>query len=212
MGFNNMVSDKKRNSGKRNLRSDSFLEALRDLGGGVAKSAAQDVVGGVAENAFRQMVGKPFGELQPSESLDMKRLSWESALREREKRQFQQEFAHLRRQEKTIWTKAEQETQMQIKVILEELKKLAISTQKLSEEVKIAAEQAPVAPGTYHVSFFEKLRQTIVLFRKRVEESATWLSAFNQKAKKRNYYWAQVKKSGTKFMLSQERYMATQAG
>ena len=211
MGSSDMTSNSKRKSQKA-FRSDGFLEALRDLGGGVFKSAARDVVGGVTEEALHQATGKPSDEFRPNQSLDMRRATREAAFQEKERQRFQREFGYLRRQEKTIWTRSQQETQMQIAAILEELKKLATSTKQLSQKVKVAAEQAPVAPGTYHVSFFEKLRQTIILFRKRIEESATWLSAFNQKAKKRNYFWAQVKKSGTKFLLSQERYMATQAG
>jgi hypothetical protein len=127
-------------------------------------------------------------------------------------RRYQEQFWRVRRQEQLVFSRKEQETQLQIKSILEELKKLVDSTQNLTKEVEIAAKQVPVEPGVYHLSFFEKLRQAIVLFKKRIEESATWLAAFNQKAKRRNYYWAQVRKSGTKFMLSGERYMSTSAG
>lgn len=127
-------------------------------------------------------------------------------------RRFEQEFRQPRPVEKLVFDQNQQEIKLQVAAIQEELKKLALSTQNLAKEVKTAAQQTPVEPGVYHVSFFEKLRQTLVLLKKRIDESATWLAEFNHRAKKRNYYWAQVRKSGTKFMLSQERYMATQVG
>ena len=134
------------------------------------------------------------------------------AEKERFFRRFEQEFRQPRAAEKLVFDQTSQEVKLQIAAIQEELKKLALSTRSLTKEVKIAAQQTPVDPGVYHLSFFEKLRQRLILLRKRVDESATWLNASNQRAKGRNYYWRQVKKSGTKFMLSQERYMATQAG
>jgi len=76
----------------------------------------------------------------------------------------------------------------------------------------VASKLEPVEPGVYHLNFFERPKQAIIIFRKKIEDSASWLALFNQRAKKRGYYWTQFKKSGTKFLLSQERYMATQAG
>jgi uncharacterized phage-associated protein len=92
------------------------------------------------------------------------------------------------------------------------LKNLAVATKDLVQEVEKATKIEPVDPGLYHLNFFEKLKQTIITLRKKIEDSANWLALFNQRSKKKNYYWSQVRKSGTKFMLSQERYMATQAG
>jgi len=127
-------------------------------------------------------------------------------------RRFQEEFQQVRPVEKLVFNQADQEIKLQVTATQEELKKLALSTQNLAKEVETAAVQTPVNPGIYHLNFFERLRQKIILLKKKIDESATWLGEFNQRSAKRNYYWAQVKKSGTKFMLSQERYMATQAG
>lgn len=179
---------------KQTANTDGFLEALRNLGGTVSDS-----------------LGK-VGELKPNQSLNLNELKQGQEYREKQRWQFQQDFLDIRKQEKLIWTRAEQETKLQITALIQELKKIAESTKELAKEVQIAAVQAPVEPGSYHLSFFENLRETILLFRKHIQESASWLAAFNQKAKKRNFYWRQVRKSGTKFMLSSERYMATQAG
>lgn len=202
-----MDSNQKRTNRKR-INNQKFLEALRGLGDGVVDSAANDVVKGVAESALNQVTGRKTGELKPDQAVDLKEIGQE----ERKASDFQREFFELQRQEKTIFTRGEQETRLQIAAVLEELKQLAQSTKGLAKEVEIAAHQVPVEPGTYHLNFFEKLREAILTFKKRVEEATTWLAAFNQRSKKRSYYWTQVKKSGTKFMLSQERYMATQAG
>lgn len=195
-----MAYNPKNNHKKKLPKTDSFLEALRDLGSGIP------------QEAFNQITGRKSGELKPNQTLNLDQLTKIEERQEKQKRQFLQEFLDIRRQERLVWTKKEEDTRLQIATVLEELKKLASATKDLAKEADIAAKQVPVEPGVYHLSFFERLRETLILLRKRIEESATWLTAFNQKANRRNNYWAQVRKSGTKFMLSQERYMATQAG
>jgi len=185
--------------------NDSFLEALRNLGGEVVNSMNQDIFKKIPQEAINQIVGKKSGELKAGEELDFKKI-------ETLPTSFSQDFLDIRRQERIVWRQEEEKVRLQITAILEELKKLAAATKNLAQETEIATEQIPPQPGEYHLSFFEKLRQTLILIRKRVENSATWLATFNQRAKRRNFYWGQVRKTGTKFMLSQERYMATQVG
>jgi hypothetical protein len=207
--------DPKKKRKTRPIRSDSFLEALRDLGSGFVDSATHDLAEGLAESAAGQIIGQPkrnFGNLAPNEALDLTKIRSQEAPKESVRQPLVQEFADLRRQEKMIFTRKEQEVKLQIKAIQEELRKLAESTEGLAQEVKVATMQVSVEPGVYHLTFLESLRQLIELFRKRVENSKSWLSLANHRAKKRSYYWSQVGQSGTKFMLSQERYMATQAG
>lgn len=206
------MTSKTKNNKRKLASTNNFLEALRDLGNGIVDSAVDDVAKGVPREAYSQVMGKKkSGELKPNQTLDLKEIA-QAVPQEKPTFDFQREFLSIRRQEKLVWTRAEQETKLQIAAVLEELKKLASSTKLLAKEVEVAAKQVPVEPGVYHLNFFEKLRKTIILLRKKIDESATWLSAVNHRAKRRNYYWAQVKKSGTKFLLSQERYMATQAG
>lgn len=114
--------------------------------------------------------------------------------------------------ENTLFTLKEVQVKRQVEEILAELARLAQATQNLAKEVKTAVETPPVVAGVYHLSFLQKIRETIVLFRQKVEQSTTWLSLFNQRNQKQGYYWGQFKKSGQKFMLSQERYSATQVG
>ena len=194
-----MASNKK--SSKKKGISDNFLEVLRELGEGTIDTTVDQITG-----------RKRSGELKPDETIELEQFARETVEREKFTQEFEQEILGLRHREKLVYTKEQQEIKLQIKAIQDELKKLAESTQGLAKEVEIAAKQVPVEPGVYHLTFFEKLRQIIIQFRQRIEDSRTWLAASNQRAKRRNYYWSQVKKSGTKFMLSAERYMSTQAG
>jgi hypothetical protein len=207
----NDVSGQNNKKKKKRLVNKNFLEALTELGGGVAKSAVRDLAGGVAEASLNQVTNRQIsGELKPDQPVEVVPTPQEAQL-ERQTERFHQEYLDINRQEKLVYKETERETRMQIAVVLEELKKLSVSTKKLAKEVEIAAHQVP-EPGVYHLNFFTKLRQTLKSLRKKIDDSSTWLSAFNQRAGKKGYYWGQVKKSGTKFMLSQERYMATQAG
>jgi hypothetical protein len=75
-----------------------------------------------------------------------------------------------------------------------------------------AIEEEVTTPGTYHLNFFEKLKQFIILMRKQVQDSQSWLEMSYSRKKAQNGYWSGFKKSGTKFSLSSERYMATSSG
>lgn len=201
--------DKTKSKKKRPVSSDNFLEKLRELGEGLGDSVAQDVIEGIPSTAADQIFGrKKSGTLKPNEALSLDEIKE----REQFRRQLNREFFQVRQEERLVFKQEEQRTQLQIKAIQEELKKLVESTKDLVKEVEIASKLEPVEPGVYHLNFFERLKQLIVTFRKKIEDSASWLSLFNQRAKKKGYYWTQFKKSGTKFLLSQERYMATQAG
>jgi hypothetical protein len=193
----------------------NFIEALKDLGSSVVNATRQESTGvgkGILEHLGGLDSFHSQGELQPNQPIDFDTLQKkEKELRLKEIR-VQEEVVSLRKQEKILYSRQEKEIQLQIKAIQEELKKLARSTEGLAKEVKVATIQAPVDPGTYHISFFARLKSFIFEFRKRIQDSQTWLSTLNQKSQKRCHYWFAVKKSGTKFMLSQERYMATQAG
>jgi len=195
-------ASKKINQKKRVSSTDSFLEGLRNLGEELLDSTVNDAAKGFPQEVINQIIGKKSGELKAGEELDFKKLTTEEKV-ETFPPSFSQDFLDIRHQERIIWKQEEEKVRFQIAAILEELKKLSTATKNLAKEAKVASEQVPVNPGEYHISFFEKLRQALILIRKRVENSVTWLATFNQRAKKRNFYWAQVRKAGTKFMLSQ---------
>lgn len=201
--------DTKRQAPKvKRLRNDGLIEALRGLGTGTAKSVTNDLLTPLPDDLFRQTGLRPqrnFDKPAPAEMsyFEEKEEFWRKRLGRSDA---------VRHEEKLVFVAKERETKVQIGTLLEEVKKLATAVQKVEKEVEITAFQAPVEPGVYHVSFFQKIISFLRSLTQKIEDSAHWMAAFNSKAKKRSYYWGQVQKSGTKFMLSQERYMATQVG
>jgi len=132
-----------------------------------------------------------------------------------EEKLLQKKFERLQQvhyQEQVVFNQKNQETQVQIKAIQEELKSLAGSMKNLDKEIDKAIDQIPVKPGVYHVNFLEKIKQAIILLKKRVEDASTWLEAFNQRAAKKRDYWPKAKTLGTQFSQSSERYVATSVG
>ena len=139
---------------------------------------------------------------------------WQQQLEQerRAKLEQQRSFEIRRRQEHLIFSQKELARQQQITALQDQLQQLLTEVKGLGQEIEVAVDQQIVAPGVYHVNFFEKLRQLIKLMRQKIHDSATWLAAFNHRARGKMGYWGQVQTSGTKFMLSHERYMVTQTG
>lgn len=197
-------------------RPANFIEALKDFKGGFKKQA-KDISFGVGSSAIDQLTGFDRPSMQPESgqiSPD-KPFNFAEFLKSREQQIKQQErllYERRYREERLVFSSKQEEVKLQIKAIQEEIKKLADSTDGLSYEVKKAALQAVVSPGIYHVSFFERIRRIIQFVRKQIAESRTWLETMNNRSRKQSYYWGRVKQSGTKFMLSQERYLSTQVG
>jgi hypothetical protein len=118
----------------------------------------------------------------------------------------------MREEERARLLRQEAQNREQIKVIQEEIRLLAKSSGELSIEVETATYQATLNPGVYHKNFFSHLKSLLVAIRKKVVDSRHWLAEHNTRARKKGFYWGQVQKSGTKFMLSAERYMVTSTG
>ena len=96
--------------------------------------------------------------------------------------------------------------------VVTEIKILAKSTGTLATQVEMAVAQAPANPGVYHKNFFNQLLSFMKILRQKVQDSSHWLSVTNSRARGKSYYWGQVAASGTKYMLSSERYMVTSTG
>jgi hypothetical protein len=192
---------------QRRLKRDGLIESLRDLGGSTVKSLKDDFLTELPKDVFEQTGLRPQGKpdrFPPQET---------AYFEEREfLRRGLRQAEIIRHEEKLVFTSKERETTTQVAVLVEEAKKLANALQSLENQVEVATFQAPVEPGVYHVSFFQKLISFLRTLTAKIEDATHWAATCNTKAKKRSFYWGQVQKSGTKFMLSQERYMATQAG
>lgn len=210
------MADKKPKKQTKQYVDPNPIEAIRDIGSGVAQST-QDLAKGMVTDWWEQMLGtgaysekskeKKGGDLQEGQEIN---------LAENKKQTFVEPALNYRREilggEKKIQQESTRVIEMQIREIIVELKKLTSSSKELQVQFKQATvEQLPVNPGKYHINFFEWLLITIKTARMRVEESANWLSMFSSKKKKRQY-WSMFKKHGTTFGLSNERVVATQTG
>ena len=195
-----MAASSTQRSARRPVRApDSFLEALQELGKGVVSEAKIQVT-----NVVTQDIPQSFGlggELKPDQPVSVE------SLHKTEVR-----LNNRLQEERLLYLRSETETKQQITAVLQEIQSLAKSTGQMAHEVQIATMQAVVNPGVYHRSFFDQLRTLIKTIRAQVQESRHWLATQSARASKRSYYWGQVGASGSKFMLSSERYMVTSTG
>lgn len=205
----------KQNTKKSNSR-DSFLESFRDLGSDFYSTAKDDLIKKGSKDIFDSLF--PFNQPSPPKQENsgnpFNPFPMEAELERKYRSQLRQTEI-VRREEKVLFTRQQKETQQQVVSLQEEIKKLAKTTADLASEAKeaeITAMQELPEVGTYHLNFFARLRKLIAELRSQIQESSFWLAAWNKKAQKRNYYWNQFKKSGSKFLLSSDRYVATQAG
>lgn len=192
------------------------LETLRDIGSSAAQQMRQEAAK-IPTNFMEQLGVRPYGknfsgELEPGESLEindvfsgqheeLKKLRQQTALERR-----------LLEEERIQVEKKTNELRIHLTAIREEIIVLAKNTENLAEETQIAAMQAPIEPGVYHVIFFEKLLEFINSFRKKIEEAGVWLHAVNKRASKKNAWGANYKKHGAKYLLSGEHYVTRSAG
>jgi hypothetical protein len=206
-----MIVVDKKNPKKKIITSDSILESLRGIGNSTNSSLKRDLLRKVPEDAA-EMLFRPKriqGELKPNEEVSFEDREPELR-REFERRLRQQELVH--RQEIQVFSAQKEEEKRRVETLQAEVIELAKDIGELDKETKVAAIQQTVNPGVYHEAFFIKLISFIKSLRKKVGDASAWLATVNARAKKQPFYWRQVKKSGTRFMLSQERYMSTQAG
>ena len=199
---------------KRNaVVHDNFLEALRDLGKGVVdevKTQAKQIVASDLPESFG-ISGS--GVLNPNESVSLSQLqSAESRGEQQAESRFRQQLAELQRQQEAFASRQTAEIRQQILALKQEIQTFAKSAGEFAQEVQKATAQIPSRPGIYHKNFFIHLREVIMTLRKRVESSRNWLATANARAGKRGFYWGQISKSGTKYMLSSERYMVMSTG
>ncbi len=192
----------KRNVAQKN--HTNFVEALKGIGSQTASSISHDVVGGVSKDFLAAFTGSP--NARPN--------NYESS-RDIEAK-IRAESEHLKRHkeitETKIFDRKEIEAKAKIEAIKDQLRLLVKDLAAMDLQLEKAIEEEIVSPGTYHVTFFEKMRKFIIDLRKRVVESANWLATSYGRQQDQKSYWGNVKRSGTKYMLSQERTVATQAG
>ena len=183
--------------------NDNVLETIRSIGSSVGKTVTHDVAGQIGSDILRQLTFSPpkTGELKPNETIDFteRRAEMPQPIRPAE---------HLR----PVVRSEDVAIKQQIEAVRRELVALAQSVKRLHQEIHNAVMDVPVAPGVYHLNFFEQLKTFLVALRSTIDDSSTWLSAFHARGKKKMGFWGLYKKHGTQFGLSNERTLATQAG
>ncbi len=195
-----------------NRQPQNFAEALKSIGGYTLKSATKDLIGGVATDLVSGLTG---GATQPADYAPGRNEFLNEWIQPKDS-QIEQDLIRRSRLKELnstpVFDRNQEQINRQIKELQEQLAMLAKELSNLGTGVQKAIEEQIVNPGTYHVSFFEKLKTFIMTLRKQVHDSANWLEVSYSRRSAQNHYWGNVKKSGTKFMLSQERYMSTSAG
>jgi hypothetical protein len=200
----------------KNNKYSNVIESLKDVGSGTVKSIKEDFINKIPDDFVEQLFGSNIskntsGEIVPGESLEFSEVL--TGVRE-EKEILQKQISFERRlfeEEKVQVQKKTNELRIQLKGVMDEVFVLSKSTQDLGQEIQIAAMQAPIEPGVYHVIFFEKLLEFVKSFRKKIDEASVWLHTTNKRAEKKNY-WAKYKKHGAKFLLSADHYLTRSAG
>lgn len=204
--------------GAKISQKTAVLESLRDITQDTTNSVKKDLISETSRDFIRELVGiavpekRISGTIEPGQTIEMEEvLTGKLEENERLKKQLILE-RNLRLQEHARTAKKQQELRVEIHALVEETGKLAHATIGLSQEIEIASIQAPASPGVYHVVFFEKLREFISSFRKKIENASVWLSAYNARARKLRTFWGQVGISGAKRLLSAEDYSGRSAG
>jgi len=156
---------------------------------------------------------------KPFEALDS---TGEAAKLKEEKQEIEKRYQErlllqtqrIEREQREVYSRERRETQLEIKALQEEVRLLAQKTDKLEKSLDQAAYQEVIEPSIYDISFLQRLRTWIKRFRERVENASIWLEVWNQKTKKRNFFWSMFasKKGGAQFLLSGESYLSRSAG
>ncbi|PIR59336.1 MAG: hypothetical protein COU69_01075 [Candidatus Pacebacteria bacterium CG10_big_fil_rev_8_21_14_0_10_56_10] len=120
-----------------------------------------------------------------------------------------------------VFNAREQQVKREIDQLRQELRLLVSDVGQLNKDIDIAVAQEVVNPGqtgAYHLNFFQKLKQLIMLLRQRVKSAATWLSytraIVSKKRSKRGPTLGMTGKAGKKThdLMHHEMSQATSAG
>ncbi len=199
-----------------NITRQNIVESIKDLGGSTATQTA-DLVKDTSADFIRELLGLPLanvkrsGELTEGRSIQMSEvLSGREERNSKERKQVNFE-KRLISEEKMASQEKSQALKVELQAIMQEVKKVAESTENLGTDLVAASMTAPVEPGVYHVNFFTNLLGFLRSFREKIDLTSTWLASANKRAEKKNY-WATYKKKGSSFLLSPDHYLSRSAG
>ncbi len=201
-------------------RGDGFFESIGEIGRSLTSSLKTDVAQGVAKNIHDQILNVKTQPQAPLETPDFDFSQW---LNLQEENKQQEKIAkenfnkgrryerQLHRSEQVVFSAHEKQLQQEIAEVRQELQLLIQTIGKVEQQIETAVVQEVVDPGVYHLNFFQKLATWLRMVRKSLQEGELWLEMWHSRSQ-RSAYWKGVKKSGSSFMLSGERSLATQTG
>ncbi|GEM_PF-6594819 len=193
---------------KTRTRATSFLEAFKENAGQSGISRPNGFLEAFKASAANSRVDALPSELRPGNDFSVSEAFRAEESKKQEKEQRFREIMMAKQHEdedRQRFLNKQKEVEKQIESLRDAILKIAKSTQNFSSEVEKAAFEAPVNPGKYHLGFFETLKRSLELIKKRLDDSASWMQEFNKRKDHVPFFWAQFKKSGTKYMLSSER-------
>lgn len=167
---------------------NNFLESLKNNQAGGPR------------NPFESSFGaNPFAEFNRQKEVEKMRVAQFHQARQKEWEQ--------------VYSAKDKQIAQKIEEVRNELKALAKQIVKYDQNITQAVQSQVVNPGTYHLTFFEHIREVIALIRKNVSEANSWLSVFKKRSsQKGGAFWANTKKGGTSYMMSNEHAIARSAG
>jgi len=198
----------------------NFIEALKSTGSNLVTDTVKGIKNDVIKGTGQQIVDSLFntnssGNSQPDEKPDSP-FNFSEFMHSSEQRTRAQDRVkyEYEQQETIIFNRRQEEVNKKIEEIKIELRRISETLGVIDNSVKTVIAQEEVNPGTYHLNFFERLLVFLQHMRKRVTEARNWAAMHQQRTQTKSYFWKQSNKkvSGTKFMLSQERQVATQTG
>lgn len=196
---------------KIRTRATSFLEAFKenaDRQPKISNQSSDFLEAFKASAANSRPVDALSSELRPGNDFSVSEaFKAEEAKKQENEQRFREVMMAKQREDedRQRFLNKQKEVEKQIGLLRDAILKIAKSTQNFSSEVEKAAFEAPVNPGKYHLGFFEALKSTLEIIKKRLDDSASWMQEFNKRKDRVPFFWAQFKKSGTKYMLSSER-------
>lgn len=218
------MAGKKQKNQVKQLVDQNPIETFRGIGKGVAHSLSSDFAKSGINDLWKQLLGanesgpgtkeNRGGDLSEGEELDLNSLSGknksELALQNAEPGiDYRREILHG---DRMILQETTRGVEVKIQEIIIELRHLTSASKELATQFKqVSVEQLPVNVGKYHLNFFEWFLTEARKARMAVEDSASWLSVFQSKKGKKQY-WNMFKKHGTSFGMSNERNVSTQTG
>lgn len=212
------LNDTKAKQKAPNVRSDGFVENIRDMGGSVVKSLKNDVVKGTAQSIFDQLLGTTSSQKIPRTENPLDQEKLEQMIAKREAAAYEAGRAEAApkhvsplKESQVLFSFADEKLKQEINGVRSELAMLVKTMGKVEKQVELAIMDNVTETGVYHLNYFHKLKEWIKFMRKSLEDASLWL-ATSKGRKGKGYYWNQVAASGSKYSMSHERAVQMGAG